>query len=89
MNMATLPGASAREDGTSGAWYYILNRDAAAGLVRRLLDSTAVFDPDGVFDHSAKSAFHRIYTAPADSVSIHEYTAQGALDGHVAVKGIG
>lgn len=89
LHMATLPGASARIDGDRGAWYYVLNRDATAALLARTMGKTGGFDPKGVFDNAAKRSFHDIYTASADSMRIHEYTAQGALDGDIAVRRVG
>ena len=87
--MATLPGASARTGGNSGAWYYVLNRDATASLVARTMGADGPFDPNGVFNDEGRASFDRIYRAPASSVALHEYTAQGALDGEIAVRRVG
>jgi anionic cell wall polymer biosynthesis LytR-Cps2A-Psr (LCP) family protein len=89
LHMATLPGASARTGGNSGAWYYVLNREATAQLLERTVGANAPFDPDGVFNDASRGAFDRIYRASADSVRLHEYTAQGALDGELSVQRVG
>ncbi len=88
MHMTTLPGSSARTGGNSGAWYYILNRDATAQLLSRTMGATAAFDPQGVFTDAKKSAFDAIYRASADSCHVHDYTAQGALEGELTVRRI-
>lgn len=66
ISMATAPGAAVQ--GTSGAWYYSLNR---AGMIRAveayLLPSHydgAAFDPMGRFHREEHPEFHQIYTAP-------------------------
>ena len=75
--MLTAPGMSVQ--GTSGAWYYSLNR---AGMIRAvnsyLIPQTevteATFDPGFVFDRKDLSDFHNIYTAPdlgSEEVSSH------------------
>ena len=89
LHMATLPGTSTRAGGNSGAWYYVLNRDATAALLARTLGAQGAFDPDGVFNDASRGAFDRIYRASADSVQLHEYTAQGALDGELSVRRVG
>ena len=89
LHMATLPGASTRTGGNSGAWYYVLNRDATAQLLERTVGTRTDFDPNGVFNDASRSSFDRIYRASADSVQIHEYTAQGALDGELTVRRVG
>lgn len=89
LHMATLPGASARSGGNRGAWYYILNRDGTAQLLQRAMGETETFDPDGVFNNAEKSSFNEIYTAPAESIQLHESTAQGALDGQLTVRRTG
>lgn len=63
--METAPGEAVQ--GSSGAWYYSLNR---AGMIRvvneYLLPGTPVtdetFDPDRLFDRADLPEFHRIYT---------------------------
>lgn len=89
LHMATLPGTSTRADGNRGAWYYVLNRDATQQLLERTLGKSVAFDPNGVFNDASRGAFDRIYRASADSVQLHEYTAQGALDGELTVRRVG
>ena len=66
IEMATAPGQAVQ--GSSGAWYYSLNRAGMIRAIRQylLLDSysDADFDPNGVFDRSDLSDFHNIYIAP-------------------------
>lgn len=88
MHMMTLPGSSARTQGNSGAWYYIINREATAQVLAERMGSTGEFDPDGVFNNPAKSSFNRIYHAPAASFGGKDYTAQEALDGQVNIRRI-
>ena len=65
--MLTAPGAAVQ--GSSGAWYYSLNR---AGMIRAvnayMLPQNPVtqetFDPNGLFDRREMPEFHNIYTAP-------------------------
>lgn len=64
--MATLSGQAVK--GKSGAWYYVLNREAASEMVEKYMMSDrtkedALFDPDRVFDRPQNEEFHRIYTA--------------------------
>lgn len=67
LTMETLPGEAARTNGDSGAWYYILHRDAAFDTVNRLLNlsesplSPARFDPEGRFTSEAYPHFDAIY----------------------------
>ena len=89
LHMATLPGDSARTNGSSGAWYYILNKDATAQLLGQTVTAERPFDPNGVFNNAKKSAFDRIYCASADAYQVHEYSAQDALDGNLTVRRIG
>lgn len=65
--MTTAPGDAVR--GSSGAWYYSLNRaDMICAVNTFLLPSVPVtdasFDPERVFDRQDFPEFHRIYTAP-------------------------
>lgn len=67
--METLPGEAVQ--GSSGAWYYSLNREGALRAIARTMfvDEDVLrerFDPDGVFDRSENPAFHKIYTAPIE-----------------------
>ena len=87
MHMTTLPGASARTGGASGAWYYILNRDATAQLLsERMQGSPDAFDPNEVFTNSKKAAFDEIYRASADTCRSSDYTAEGTLDGKLKIR---
>ena len=64
--MLTAPGQAVQ--GTSGAWYYSINRAGMIRAVRDYLLPTAYtdsqFDPNGYFDREEHSQFHEIYTAP-------------------------
>lgn len=67
LSMETLPGEAARTDGDSGAWYYILYRDAAYDTVNRMLNVSEVplpssrFDPEARFTSEAYPHFDAIY----------------------------
>lgn len=65
--METLAGQALQ--GSSGAWYYAVNREGALRQVNQyLLPNTPVglerFDPEGVLDREDFIKFHAIYTAP-------------------------
>lgn len=69
--MATIAGQA--EQGSSGAWYYVLNREGACEMVKDYLFPLLPyedrhFDPKGVFDRMENKKFHNIYTAPPDSL---------------------
>ena len=82
LHMTTLPGSSARTGNNSGAWYYVLNKDATDKLLKDTLgDLAGEFDPKQVFTDRKKSTFERIYRASADSCQAKDYTAEGTLDG--------
>lgn len=67
--MATLAGEAVQ--GSSGAWYYSVNRAGACRMINdylmpdSLLDVTEV-DPKALFDRFDNEAFHKIYTAPCE-----------------------
>ena len=86
LDMATLPGSSARENGQSGAWYYVLNRAATEQLLRDTVGLTGEFDVKGVFTDAQKKEFHEIYRASAQSCRVHRYTAEQALEGEVTIR---
>ncbi|MBR2721793.1 MAG: LCP family protein [Clostridia bacterium] len=70
---ATVPGQAAY--GSSGASYYVLNREGAARAVNEFLLPTtpitlAEFDPNGLFDREEHSAFHKIYIASEGDLPI-------------------
>jgi len=70
--MATLAGEATQ--GTSGAWYYVINRTAAAQMVSDYCWPTKAltqseFDRDGIFDRADHPDFHKIYTALPDQGS--------------------
>ena len=89
MHMATLPGASARTEGNSGAWYYILNRDATSQLLARTAGGSADgFDPSEKFTDRSKRAFDAIYRSSADSCKTKDYTAEGTLGGEIDIRRI-
>ncbi len=64
--MMTAPGEAVQ--GTSGAWYYSLNREGMIGAIREYLIppdySDDRFDPARVFDREENPDFHHIYIAP-------------------------
>ena len=87
MHMTTLPGASARTGGKSGAWYYILNRDATATLLEQSMGGKrTAFDPKEVFTNRQKAAFDEIYRASAETCKSRDYTAEGTLDGELEIR---
>ncbi|MBQ9806190.1 MAG: LCP family protein [Clostridia bacterium] len=68
--MATMAGEAVQ--GTSGAWYYVINRPAGAGMVTEYCLPTQPltetdFDPDGIFDRRDHADFHKIYTADPET----------------------
>ncbi len=67
MTMMTLSGTPLQ--GTSGAWYYAVNRAGGAESVNQTLFpqaplSDTQFDPDGFFDRADHPDFHNAYLAP-------------------------
>ena len=71
--MVTLPGQAVQ--GSSGAWYYSINRQGAIRILNQYLlpkndldDRT--FDPSGVFDREDLEDFHTIYIAPEVSLPL-------------------
>lgn len=71
--MATLAGQAVR--GTSGAWYYAVNREGGCEMVNEyLMPGTPIdeaqFDPRGIFDREENPEFHRIYQSPSESLPI-------------------
>jgi LCP family protein required for cell wall assembly len=87
MHMATLPGASARTGGDSGAWYYILNRAATAQMLERTVGgNSSSFDLREVFTDRSKAAFDSIYRAAAERCKTKDYTAEGTLGGELDIR---
>ncbi len=80
-SIVTAPGEPVQ--GTSGAWYYSLNR---AGMIRVINEylfptspvSEATFDKSGIFDRADHPDFHRIYTSPdqASDVGILSFSEE-------------
>ncbi len=67
--MATLAGQALR--GQSGAWYYVLNREGGTRMMRDyLLEESAVFDRNGVFDRESNPEFHKVYVFPEAALPI-------------------
>ena len=71
--MVTIPGQAVQ--GTSGAWYYSINRQGAIRVLNQDLlpqnefdDRT--FDPNGVFDREELGDFHNIYIAPEEKLPL-------------------
>ncbi len=66
--MLTAPGEAVQ--GTSGAWYYSLNKEGMCRAVNEYLMPSSplspdMFDPNGIFDRTDHPDFHRIYLSPA------------------------
>ena len=71
--MVTLPGQAVQ--GSSGAWYYSINRQGAIRVLNQyLLPQTEIddrtFDPNGVFDREDLEDFHTIYIAPEETLPL-------------------
>ena len=71
--MATLCGQAAQ--GSSGAWYYVVNREGACRSVNEyLLPAQRLelceFDRNGFFDRPDFEAFHKIYLAPEGTLPV-------------------
>ncbi len=86
MHMTTLPGNSARLNGTYGAWYYVLNREATEELLSATTGRSEEFDPCEVFTSRNHPALDEVYRASGESVRIKDHTAQGLLDGAVEFR---
>ena len=84
--MSSLPGASARTGKTSGAWYYILNRQATEQLLAESGLSTGGFDPSFVFTDEHRSSFEDIYRASGQTYGVQDYTATRVLEGQVNIR---
>lgn len=68
--MATMAGEAVR--GTSGAWYYCVNREGACRAVNEYLMpkqelTVSEFDPHALFDRRENEKFHHIYSASDNS----------------------
>lgn len=79
IRMETLPGQAVQ--GTSGAWYYAVNRAGGARIVRELLfpDASftdADFDPNEVFDRREHELFHAVYTVPEAGLPVTDLPEQ-------------
>ncbi len=71
--MATLPGQAVQ--GSSGAWYYSLNREGCIRILNEFLLPEIMlneesFDPNGVFDREDHEDFHHIYSASEGSLPL-------------------
>ena len=80
IRMSTLAGDSATPK-AGGAWYYILNREAAGIQLEDAFGKVVTFDPERVFTNSSNSAYQSIYNAPASRYPIGQHSAQELLDG--------
>ena len=73
IRFVTLPGQAVQ--GSSGAWYYSLNREGALRVceeylfVDRLAESGR-FDPEEIFDRKDHPRFHQIYLAPEEDLPL-------------------
>ena len=82
LHMATLPGAPTRTGKDSGAWYYVLNKQATERLIKETLGNLAgTFDTNEVFNNRNNTNFDRIYRAAADDCQTENFTAEETLDG--------
>ena len=78
--MATLAGQAVQ--GTSGAWYYAVNREGAQMQVKEYLfpeqptDNTK-FDPNGLFDRTENDEFHKIYQSPYGDLPLNPTQKKG------------
>lgn len=75
MQMATLSGQAVQ--GTSGAWYYVVNRQGGQAMVNSYLMPSvpltlSQFDAGGVFDRESNVRFHRIYLAQPETLPLRE-----------------
>lgn len=80
-SIITAPGEPVQ--GTSGAWYYSLNKAGMIRVVNAYLFPTSpvtegTFDPRGLFDRADHPDFHRIYTSPdqASDVGILSFSEE-------------
>ena len=80
VSMTTLAGESATPK-SGGAWYYILNREAATAQLKDAFGEADAFDPEGVFTNASNSAYQSIYNAPASRYQTGQHSAQELLDG--------
>ena len=64
LSFPILPGAAVRE-AAGGAWYYVMNRDAAKKMLSdlSLREETAEFDPKGIFGGGASLEIRSVYDA--------------------------
>ena len=71
--MITLPGESARADGESGTWYYILKRADTMAVINKYFNvydkdiTESVFDPMLIFTAQSKTALNKIYRSDISS----------------------
>ncbi len=70
--MVTLSGQAVR--GSSGAWYYVVNRAGAERIRQEFLLPTEkdpdTFDHNCIFDRQQTESFHKIYIAPESALPI-------------------
>lgn len=70
-SIETLPGVALQ--GTSGAWYYAVNRAGAVRRINQLLFphsplTEESFDPQGLLDREDHADFHNVYISPEESL---------------------
>lgn len=72
--MLTLAGQAVR--GTSGAWYYAVNRAGAERQRGELLmpgtSDPSEFDPAAIFDRPETPIFHKVYIAPEENLPLDD-----------------
>ncbi len=73
MPIVTMPGQAVL--GSSGASYYVLNREGSTGVVNAYLYpnaqiDTEQFDPAGLLDREELERFHHIYIAPEEALPL-------------------
>ncbi|MCQ2431431.1 MAG: LCP family protein [Clostridia bacterium] len=87
LTFMTLPGTDARENGDSGAWYYILSAPACARLTDNYLNVyvssvSAHFDPGGRLTNPSKPALDKLYRT---DVTISAHTADAIAENGIRV----
>lgn len=77
LTMMTLPGTSVREYKTTGAWYYVLSRDAMLSAVNQYLNVYTRDIPDSIFDPEL------MFTNPDADYMVEIYNTESGSDVYV------
>ncbi len=83
IHMSTLQGEAIKPK-AGGAWYYILNREAARRQLSDAFGDDVNFDPDRVFTDAGRTDYQNIYLANATRYRVGTHTAGDLLDGKLA-----